>query len=54
MSKLQGQPLENGWIRWKTTGSNFDLPPQYEVLGVIGSGSYGVVAAAKDKVEDGS
>jgi len=24
--ELKGEPLENGWVRWKTTGSNFVLP----------------------------
>jgi serine/threonine protein kinase len=52
--ELKGEPLDNGLVRWKPTGSQFDLPPQYEVLDVIGAGAYGVVVAAKDKGLDGS
>jgi hypothetical protein len=52
--ELKGEVLENGWVRWKTTGSCFVLPHQYQVIDVIGSGAYGVVVAAKDKGEDGS
>ena len=52
--ELKGEPLGNGLVRWKTTGSQFDLPPQFEVIDVIGSGAYGVVVAAKDRGQDGT
>ena len=34
--------------KWKVTGTEFILPANYELLGVMGSGAYGTVVAAKD------
>jgi len=34
---------------WQVTGTTFLLPPQYDIIEVVGSGAYGTVCAAKDK-----
>ena len=33
---------------WQVTGTTFLLPPNYEIIEVVGSGAYGTVVAAKD------
>ena len=35
--------------KWKLLDTYFMLPPNYEVIEVIGKGAYGIVVAAKDK-----
>ena len=34
-------------------GSRFEIPDYYEIIDPVGSGAYGVVAAAKDTSEEG-
>ena len=36
---------------WKVVGTTFLLPPNYEIIEVVGAGAYGTVVAAKDTTE---
>ena len=49
-SKVQEIPNPDGGPNrlWKVVGTTFLLPPNYEVIEVVGSGAYGTVVAAKD------
>ena len=49
-SKVQEIPNPEGGDNrlWKVVGTTFLLPPNYEVIEVVGSGAYGTVVAAKD------
>eukprot|EP01065_Artemidia_motanka_P050652 TRINITY_DN8712_c0_g1_i1.p1 TRINITY_DN8712_c0_g1~~TRINITY_DN8712_c0_g1_i1.p1 ORF type:complete len:529 (+),score=113.26 TRINITY_DN8712_c0_g1_i1:71-1588(+) len=49
-----GSPLGDGYFRWPVHTDqrrkvNFDLPESYEVTGLLGSGTFGVVVACEDR-----
>ena len=52
-SKVQEIPNPHGNDKrlWKVVGTTFLLPPNYDVIEVVGSGAYGTVVAAKDANE---
>ena len=52
-SKVQEiyNPSGNGKRLWKVVGTTFSLPPNYDVIEVMGSGAYGTVVAARDTSE---
>ena len=51
--KVQEVPNPDGGTMrlWKVTGTTFLLPPNYEIIEVVGAGAYGTVVAAKDTNE---
>lgn len=48
--------MENfgGVVRYQVMGSTFELPSQFEIVNVVGSGAYGVVVAVRNKLGDPS
>lgn len=40
-----------GHKAYNLLGSRFEIPDTYEVIELVGSGAYGVVIAAKDKLD---
>ena len=51
--KVQEVPNPDGGSNrlWKVVGTTFLLPPNYEIIEVVGAGAYGTVVAAKDTNE---
>lgn len=43
-----------GVVRYQVMGSTFELPSQFEIVNVVGSGAYGVVVAVRNKAGDPS
>jgi len=48
VKKLGDVNATTGLQRWIVNGTNFFLPPKYQIQQVLGSGAYGVVVAALD------
>uniref|UniRef100_A0A7S1TTR8 Protein kinase domain-containing protein n=1 Tax=Phaeomonas parva TaxID=124430 RepID=A0A7S1TTR8_9STRA len=46
--------MSSSLVQVKISGQTFTIPRQYTPVGVIGKGSYGVVASAERREEDGS
>ena len=51
--KVEEVPNPHGGDKrlWKVVGTTFLLPPNYEIIEVVGAGAYGTVVAAKDTNE---
>lgn len=47
-----GGPSQANAFNSVVIGSRFVVDERYEVLNCVGSGAYGIVAAAKDKIDD--
>lgn len=50
--KIQLISNANGKVKYSVMGSAFELPEQFELINMIGSGAYGVVVAVRNKYDD--